>query len=235
MVYDKKDIYSQLTDKVEMRKYVTDADFGNYLPILYYVGNEAIKIPFDDLPSSFIVKPNHASGHVIFVDSQHPRHKQEIINTCREWLNFSRYERGRESPYKAIEAKIIVEQHLGDNATLPVYKFYCFRGKSNYILVGKSYFTKNKKNAAYNAKWEKIEIAAPSDRQEDFPKPPQLKEMLQLASELSNSFDFLRVDLYNVSGKIFISELTVTPAAGSDKFLGKQNKILGQQWKIKAS
>ena len=68
---------------------------------------------------------------------------------------------------------------------------------------------------------------------EDFPPPPQLTEMLQLSSELSNPFDFLRVDLYNVDGKIYVGEFTLTPAAGADKFLGKQDEILGQQWKIK--
>ena len=44
--------------------------------------------------------------------------------------------------------------------------------------------------------------------------PNNLKEMISLAEKLSANEPFLRVDLFNVNGKIFFGELTFYPASG---------------------
>lgn len=44
--------------------------------------------------------------------------------------------------------------------------------------------------------------------------PENLNEMISLAEQLSDGFKFLRVDLYNIKGKIYFGELTFYPAAG---------------------
>ena len=48
--------------------------------------------------------------------------------------------------------------------------------------------------------------------QERIPKPKNLKKMLEIVSDLSKEFPFVRVDLYNDNGKIIFGELTFTPA-----------------------
>jgi hypothetical protein len=58
--------------------------------------------------------------------------------------------------------------------------------------------------------------------------------MLTLAERLSQPFDYVRVDQYNLDGKIFIGELTHYPASGMSKY----DPIsfiyeLGKHWKIK--
>lgn len=49
--------------------------------------------------------------------------------------------------------------------------------------------------------------------------PENLNEMISIAEQLSNGFKFLRVDLYNIKGKIFFGELTFYPAAGMLPFV----------------
>jgi hypothetical protein len=45
-------------------------------------------------------------------------------------------------------------------------------------------------------------------------KPKNYHTMLALAEELSQPFDFVRVDLYNIDGKIYFGELTHYPRSG---------------------
>ena len=49
-------------------------------------------------------------------------------------------------------------------------------------------------------------------------KPKNLSKMLQIASKLSAKFKQVRVDLYNIKGKIYFGELTFTPGNGAIKF-----------------
>jgi hypothetical protein len=56
--------------------------------------------------------------------------------------------------------------------------------------------------------------------------------MMHVASQLSQGFDFVRVDLYNVDGKVYFGELTFTPA-GSLKLRPQiWDSKLGEKWKI---
>jgi hypothetical protein len=64
-------------------------------------------------------------------------------------------------------------------------------------------------------------------------KSRQTWEMIMIASRLSSAFDFVRVDLYNVRGKIYFGELTFTPVAGLLKLKPESwDAILGERWKL---
>lgn len=49
--------------------------------------------------------------------------------------------------------------------------------------------------------------------------PENLNEMISVAEHLSKGFKFLRVDLYNIKGRIYFGELTFYPAAGMGAFV----------------
>ena len=56
--------------------------------------------------------------------------------------------------------------------------------------------------------------------------------MIVLVDKLSEGFEYVRVDLFNVEGKIYFGEMTFCPASGWDKLNTKENDIkLGQLWK----
>lgn len=52
--------------------------------------------------------------------------------------------------------------------------------------------------------------------------PDNLKKMIALAESLSKNEPFLRVDFYNVNGKIFFGELTFYPASGLGKWTSEE-------------
>ena len=45
--------------------------------------------------------------------------------------------------------------------------------------------------------------------------PSNWNEMVKIAEKIGGDFPFVRVDLYNISGKIYFSEMTFTPAKGT--------------------
>lgn len=232
IVFDKKEIFSQLTDKVGMREYIKELGLEAYLPTAYFIGNNPIDIPFKELPKSFVVKPNHASGRVIFVYDKNDLNKEELINTCKTWLAFSYYERGREWPYKNIKPKIIVEELLGDHSKICVYKYHCFHGQPKLIAVGKGYLTDQMKFAVYDTRWRKQDIDYSRSRKADFPSPKNLPKMLELSARVSKQFDYIRVDFYDINNRVLISELTFTASSGMYPRWGKLNRIMGHYWNI---
>lgn len=63
--------------------------------------------------------------------------------------------------------------------------------------------------------------------------PNNLKEMISLAERLSKNEPFLRVDFYNVEGKIYFGELTFYPASGFGKWTpDKADEMIGEYLKL---
>ncbi len=51
-------------------------------------------------------------------------------------------------------------------------------------------------------------------REEEYPRPAQLDEMLAIAESLSNGIAFIRVDLYNFNSRVIFGEMTLSPGEG---------------------
>ena len=50
------------------------------------------------------------------------------------------------------------------------------------------------------------------------PKPRNLKQMLEIAEKLAAPFPVVRVDLYNIAGRIVFGEMTFTSLGGLMNF-----------------
>ena len=72
------------------------------------------------------------------------------------------------------------------------------------------FFDENWKLRRYNKRGKE----APEDF--TLPKPLNVDRMFEIARMLSKGIPFVRVDLYNVKGKIYFGELTFFPASGFD-------------------
>ena len=65
----------------------------------------------------------------------------------------------------------------------------------------------------------------------ELPQPEKFDEMIHIAEILSKEFKFVRVDLYELEGKVYFGELTFSPAHCvfpyiSDRFDLEMGKIL---------
>lgn len=100
------------------------------------------------------------------------------------------------------------------------YKFFCFNGKVRFFKIDFGRFVEHHANY-YSPEGELLEFGEQGlepDPNYHIELPNNLKEMIALAEKLSANEPFLRVDFYNVNGKIYFGELSFYPASGMGKW-----------------
>jgi len=237
-IYDRNPLLPVTTDKYRVRSYLKEIlgekKAEEILIPLLYVTNKPETIPFERLPSAFIIKPNHTSGQNIIIKNGHFEKKQ-MVKTCRRWLKTTYGLEKLEWANQINRRKIIIEKLLiDDDGKIPKdFKFHMFHGKCKLIRV---IFDRINIGSAstFDEKWNFLSVKKLHRPQgPKIKKPKNYKRMLELAEKLSVDFDYVRVDLYNLNGKIYFGELTHYPASGTKKFDPISfDYELGQHWKI---
>ena len=68
---------------------------------------------------------------------------------------------------------------------------------------------------------------------QDIPKPRKYELMIELAEKLSEGIPFVRVDFYEINGKVYFGELTFFPGSGFEEFTPeKYDRILGDMLEL---
>jgi|SRR5690625_3290170 len=218
---------TKCADKYSVREYIKNTIGEQYLTKLLGVYNNVDEINVNDLPEKFVLKGTHGSGMNVICTDKHSVDWGYKRKTLNGWLKTNYYYGTREWVYKDITPRIICEEYLGDN---PVdYKLYCFGGEPKYwfVVTDRSsevradYFELNWKKAPF--RWiYPPNITTPK-------RPEKSEEMIDLARKLSKPFPFVRVDFYEIDGKIFFGELTFFHGNGLGKYMPTEyNEILGQ-------
>ena len=68
-----------------------------------------------------------------------------------------------------------------------------------------------------------------------FPEIENYDKMLEIAKTLASDFGYVRVDLYNVEGKIYFGELTFSYSGGRFPFNRQADEELGSWWNLDTS
>ena len=210
---------AKLTDKYLVRDFIKQKGYEDLLPKLYGIYQKAEEIDFEKLPEKFVLKTNHDSGSVFICTDKNSFDFENVKQKLNASLkrNFAR--KHLEYHYRYIEPRIICEEFIeGEAGKVPAdYKIYCFDGKPECIVVCVNRQT-NLRFDYYDLQWKKLEYLKPEyATNEIIEKPQNLENMLKIATDLSKGFKHVRVDLYNIHGKIYFSELTFTPSAGFNK------------------
>lgn len=208
--------YSIAADKVKVRDYVANKIGRDYLIKAIGVYKNAHSIDLSQLPNEFIVKANHGSGWNLRCLDKTNLNWAKAAKTLQRWLNMNAYYLSRESHYRSIQPKLIIEEVIAQNPK--DYKIYCANGTPRIIQVDSNRFSNHTRDF-FSVDWDPLDfqLIYPSSKNE-IKVPTNLNLMLQLATELSSDFEFVRVDLYNVEGKIYFGELTFFPEGGNSFF-----------------
>lgn len=171
---------------------------------------------------SFIAKPTHSSGKVLFLDSGFGEDDvHELVNLSKKnWFHIA-----REAQYRNLGKKIIVEENISPKKPLNDYKFFCSRGTVLYCQVDVDRFSYHKRAVCSIPEFNIEPVKYLYDKVDNVDIPKNINRMIEIASVLSRGFGFVRVDLYNLEGDIYFGELTFSPEAGSG---GMSN----EQWAI---
>lgn len=224
-------------DKYRVREFIKAKGLSNILVDLHAAYERVEDIDWDKLPKQFILKTTNGSGTNIICKDKDTLSKEETLAKIRGFFQQSSASAGREWAYKYVQPKIIVEQLLEDpdskDGSICDYKFLCFQGKPEYVVYDVDRFTQHKRNI-YDTEWHDCHIESDCPCAEGEIAPPSnLKEMLQVATKLSEDFPAVRVDLYSIRGKIYFGELTFFPWSGYVQFTPDEFDFkLGQAFKI---
>ena len=222
-LYDRKPEYTMMADKYAVRDYIAEKLGQEYLIPLLGVWDDPEEIDFNALPDKFVLKCNHNSGLGMCICKD--KAKLDIAKVkaeLKKGLQQDYYLTGREWPYKDIQRRIIAEQYMESGADdLPDYKIHCFNGEPRMILLCRDRFKETGLTEDfYTENWEHLPLKRPNVPNAAAPiaKPEQLEKMLEMAKVLAKDIPFVRVDFYEINGKIYFGELTFFPAGGMAPF-----------------
>lgn len=221
-----------MVDKYLVRKYISDKIGEEYLIPLLGVYNRAEEIDVDQLPNEFVIKCTHDSGSVVLYRGGGIT--SELKKRLNRALKRRYYLASREYYYKGVKPRIVIEKMMRneDGSGLIDYKFYCFHGEPKFLYVSSELHDHARAHISfYNMDWSKA--AFQRKDYEQFDKPPRIPKnydrMVEIAKILSKDLPFVRVDLYEISGKIYFSELTFSPCGGMMPFEPKEyDEIVGR-------
>ena len=104
---------------------------------------------------------------------------------------------------------------------LEEYKLFCFKGKVGFIQHNKQIGGKRYDNI-FDSSWSILPVKYGYCGFAGDAKPENGDELIAVAEKLATPFDFVRVDLYNVDGRIVFSELTFHSGGGLIPFRRKE-------------
>lgn len=225
-VFYRNPILGICVDKYCVREYVKSKGLKENLVELYGAWDNINQIDFSTLPNSFVLKTNDGGGglNVILVENKKSADIELICKRFDDWQKHKPDAKlGREWAYSGIaQQKILAEELLvnkgNPSSGVEDFKILCFQGVPKFIIVDKDRHLNHKRNF-YDTDWNRVRVTTDHEQFESFfPKPKNFDEMIRVARILSEDFPFVRVDLYNVGGKIYFGELTFYPWAGYVKF-----------------
>ncbi|WP_307787666.1 ATP-grasp fold amidoligase family protein [Mycolicibacterium sp. S2-37] len=257
MLRDHRQIVVTFADKAAVRDYVANAVGPKYLPRAYAIVDDPAALHGVDLPDAYVVKPTHGSGAATVVSGRAPAEarlptdpgdwtyqhvrpefasREDIVRIARGWVT-QLYGQGpnREWVYGQISPRIIVEEMLTDpHGAIPAdYKFFVFHGRCAYVQVDAGRFDRRTQDF-FRPDWEHVPLrGGPPWAVPRPPRPARLDEMIAVAERLGADTDFVRVDLYDVGGRVVFGELTSFPAGGDSRFDPERfNDEFGGHWTV---
>ena len=231
-LYNRKPEYTTMVDKAAVKEYVAKIIGKEHIIPTLGVWDRFEDIDFDSLPNQFVLKTTHGGGNtgvVICKDKSSfdmASAKAKLNKSIRSCI----YRRYKEWPYKDVKHKIIAEEYITDsNGELNDYKFSTYNGEATDVMICLERNSGDTKFYFFDSNWNLLRYnkrgkSAPSDF--TVPRPQNMDKMFDIAAALSTNIPYLRVDLYNVDGKIYFGELTFFPQSGFDRNLLKETEIL---------
>ena len=217
-LYNRKMEYTAMVDKYEAKKYIASIIGEEYVIPTLGVWEKFEDIDFDMLPAQFVLKCTHDSGCFVICRDKSQLDIGVAQKKIQKSLKTNYYFHGREWPYKNVKPRIIAEEYVEDteNDALTDYKFYCFDGIPQIMYISKDH-AEEPRTDFFDMEFNHLPITCGEPNADVTPsKPAQFEQMRKFAGLLSQNIPFLRVDFYEVNGKVYVGELTFFDVAGFD-------------------
>jgi hypothetical protein len=192
-----------VSDKALLKDYVK-AKIGDACN----VDTIAVLDTFDDAvsfayPANCVIKPTHLSGEIIF-----RRNGSSVdFEKINSWFTTNFYDQYRETNYRYLRSRVIVEPYIFDQEAVEDYKIFCLHGRPIVVQVDFNRHTHHTQNL-YTADWEPLPFAISCPIGEGRLRPDNLDRLLDVAAKLSDEFNLIRIDLYTDGRDVLVGEIT---------------------------
>lgn len=223
-LYDRNPLYCTLVDKYAVRSYIAENLGEEYLiPMVGGPWTDPEEIDFEALPERFVLKCNHGSTTNIICKDKSSLDIPQAKAKLKKWLGTSWFWYGREWPYKDLKPCIYAEAYMEDeqDRELRDYKFFCFAGKPHYMLLStdRSDDAKQTRGDFFDMEYNHMPFRKKHLNAEVMPaKPRNFQAMQELAVKMSKDLPAVRIDLYDVNGRIYFGEYTFFSGSGFGPF-----------------
>ncbi|MEN0679043.1 ATP-grasp fold amidoligase family protein [Plesiomonas shigelloides] len=235
---------SPYVDKFKVRAFIEETLGPEHLIPLLKKTTHLTPTDFTTLPSSFVIKTTHGGGgeHVLIVKDKSKINHNYICDRFNSLLN-KKLGHAIDEPFYDIEKPSIIIEKLirhTDGSYPSDYKFHIFNSKNGiktFIQVDNDRFIRHKRSI-FNEDLSKANFSIQPKYPEieaDYIFPHNFEETISIAKKisgaLSDSFKYLRIDMYNVDGKTYFGEITFCHGSGWEPIKPKSaDRMLGELW-----
>ena len=221
-LYDHNPRYTAMVDKYAAKEIVASIIGAQYVIPTLGLWSSADDIDFEVLPNSFVLKCTHDSGSTILCKDKNNANLPKMRKKLKKYIKRNYYHCSREWPYKNVLPQIIAEPYMEDSEDreLRDYKFFTFNGEPRILYITQGRGNKEETVADfYDMEFNHLNIEVDHKMSKNPPHPPQnFNLMKKLAKELSKGTPQLRVDFYEVNGKVYFGEMTFFHCSGFNLF-----------------
>lgn len=235
-LHDHNPIYTTMVDKLAVKGLVSERLGEEYVIPVIGEWDSPEQIKWESLPNQFVLKTNHDGGGngIVICKDKSELSISKAMQELNHSYNRSSYLVGREWPYKNVRKRVFAETFVNDsNGELRDYKFFCFNGKVKCFKIDYNRQVYHQANY-YDSQCHLLpygEAVCPPNFEADIHIPENIQEMIALAEKLAKDIPFVRIDLYNVDGRIYFGEITFYPAGGMSKWVGEVDvDVLWGEW-----
>lgn len=204
-------------DKVHGKEYVNRVLGPGYTIPIIKMYRSVFDIDLDELPQRFALKVNWATGCNIIVRNKEDVDLDKVRATLDRWIlpwkssYYGTFNRG----YRDTKPIVFAEEYLDIPHNSTEYKVFCFNGRVKFTLLELDYFGNTPRRAYYDRDWKEVPYQLGNIPKVSLDKMPDAyPQIIRLAEILAEPFPYVRVDFYDIQGKLYVGELTFYSGGG---------------------
>ena len=222
---NRESFHTICADKLAAREIWKSFGEEHLIPLLFYTYDWKA-ITYDRIPEvPCIIKCNTGCGQYEIIRNKEKVDISKLQQKCRRWLVGNYYYKSQEWQYKNIKPCILVEKLLLDkNGHIPNdYKLHFINGELQFVYCSIDREGKNYRSI-YSPEWKRINmewVERESHRGmvgDDIACPESFGDMVSIGIQIAQKFKYVRVDFYDVDGKMYYGEITLHHGSGYDTF-----------------
>ncbi len=216
-LYDRRDVYTAMVDKAAAKDFAAERIGREFVVPTYGIWNSADEVDFQILTEPFVIKSTKDSGSAVICPDVRNYDPEEVRAKLKRRSERDYYLIWREWPYKNVPSRIIAEKYLVDKSDgeLRDYKFFTFGGKPEYLYIASGRGSGGTVADFFDMDFCHVDLKIDHENAATPPHAPKNFELMKtLAARLAEGTPHLRVDFYEVDGRVYFGEMTFFHCAG---------------------